>query len=205
MPPMGEAPATAAHPPKRKTGVIRAASQNVNGKFRGGGDGVYKDVIRAMGEGKFQIAMLQDTQHAYSPESDYQQGSPSAPLFTHGPPGQAVCYHGEAALPGNAGPGVRKMWPFSAVWSASDREASNVRGSAGCAIFLGSMAAAALDRSVKTNGHEGTFLLSGPRVLAIRLVFLDAMRKRVSVVVASSRWLCPRPLARPACDSKSAS
>ena len=92
MPPMGEAPATAAHPPKRKTGVIRAASQNVNGKFRGGGDGVYKDVIRAMGEGKFQIAMLQDTQHAYSPESDYQQGSPSAPLFTHGPPGQAVCW-----------------------------------------------------------------------------------------------------------------
>ena len=78
------------------------------------------------------------------------------------------------------------LWPYGAVWSDSNKNANSVQESAGVAIFMGKLARDAHYRAIKLLGHGKAILNISPRLLAIRLIFLDAHREKVQFLVASA-------------------
>ena len=165
-------------------------SQNVNGKTRGhAAKSCLAEMLSEMLSQKCQIALLQDTQHGYPSAIDDDLD----PKFAiHGAPGEFQLYRGgDLPLPSQPNGSKRStdaasLWPYGAVWSDSDKNANSVQGSAGVAIVMGKHASDAHHRAIKLLGRGKAILNISPRLLAIRLIFLDARRKKVQFLVASA-------------------
>ena len=177
-----------AHPTRNKVAQLTIMSQNVNGKTRGhSAQSCLTELLFGMLKHKCQIALLQDTQQGYPCATD-EDLDPR--LAIHGQPGEFQLYHGDEAPPTTQPVETEHptdpLWPFGAVWSDSDRNVNSVRGSAGVAIVMGKLASDAHHRAIEKLGHDKAILNISPRLLAVRLIFLDARGKMVQFLVASA-------------------
>ena len=183
--------ATQHAPPKRnKIETMNVLSQNVRGQTRGhSSKSCLAELLHGMLTQRCQIALLQDTQQGYPCATD-EDLDPR--LAIHAPPGEFQIFHGlDAPLPTHPDgsrlpPDPTSLWPFGAVWSDSDRSANSVLGSAGVAIIMGKKASDAHLKAVELLGHNKAILNISPRLLAVRLIFVDARGKQVQFLVASA-------------------
>ena len=162
---------------------INIASQNVCGRFGCRSEvPPYIELFNEMMDSKYHIAMLQDTQHDYRGTNHYEKEE--SQFIIQGEPGTFQQYFTDTQTTHTDT--ENHFWPFGAIWSECDNTARHRIGSAGVAIILSKLASEALQRAIDSLGQDKAIFQLGPRMLAIRLIFLDRWNKKVQLMVASA-------------------